>query len=237
MDTEYTLEDQIERIQRGDRRLENEIIKAYHPYIAKCVADVCKRYIQRNDDEFSIGLMAFHEAIQLYSKDKGASFLTFAQLIIKRRLIDFIRKEQRQPSVQSLDFNENEELVESPLEFSEAKKIHQLKEESWYRKQEIMELSEQLRQYKISFQELTEISPKHKDARESAIEVAKKLVADEELRGYVLEKKRIPIKKLLKIVTVSKKTLERNRKFILTIFIILTGDYVFLREYLEGVDL
>ncbi|WP_058308326.1 RNA polymerase sigma-I factor [Gracilibacillus massiliensis] len=237
IDRDYRLEDQIEYIQRGDEQLRNEIIKAYQPYIARCVSDVCKRYIKKNNDEFSVGMIAFNEAIQLYSKDKGASFLAFAQVIIKRKVIDYIRKEQRQYMYPSLDVSEEEEIEDSPLEISEAKKIFQLEQESWYRKQEILELSKQLKEYKISFNELTKISPKHRDARESAVFAAKQLVEDPSLYEYVCTKKRVPIKRLLNLVSVSKKTLERNRKYILTVFIILTGDYIYLREYLEGVDL
>ncbi|SER83480.1 RNA polymerase sigma factor [Gracilibacillus ureilyticus] len=237
MDRNYTLEEQIEIIQRGDEQLQNEIILAYQPFIAKCVSEVCKRYIEKESDEFSVGLIAFHEAIQLFSKEKGASFLSFAQIIIKRRVIDYIRKEQRQNVFQSLDHNENDELAENPVEVSEAKKIYQLKEEAWHRKQEIIDLAQKLQEYKISFEELTDISPKHRDARESAVFAAKQLENDPDLREYVIQKKRVPIKNLLKLVPVSKKTLERNRKYILTIFIILTGDYTYLREYLEGADL
>ncbi|KAB8138986.1 RNA polymerase sigma-I factor [Gracilibacillus oryzae] len=237
MDRKYTLEEQIEIIQRGDEQLQDEIIKAYQPFIAKCVSEVCKRYIEKENDEFSVGLIAFHEAIQGFSREKGSSFLSFAQVIIKRRVIDYIRKEQRQNVYQSLDSHDSDEIGENPLEASEAKKVFQLEEDTWHRKQEIIDLSQKLAEYKITFQELTEISPKHRDARESAVFAAKQLVEDTELREYVMEKKRVPIKKLLKLVSVSKKTLERNRKYILTIFIILTGDYMYLREYLEGVDL
>ncbi len=238
MHKDYSLEEQITRIQRGDNELLDEVIEAYQPFIARCVSEVCKRYIEKSsDDEFSVGMIAFNEAIHMYSKDKGASFLSFAQVIIKRKVIDYIRKERRQYVYPALDQGEEEELTESSQEIVEAKRVYQMEEESWYRKQEILELSKQLKPYKISFSELAKISPKHRDARESAVAVAKKIVEDPELKQFVLKKKRIPIKKLLKIVPVSKKTLERNRKYILTIFIILIGDYVYLKEYLEGVDL
>ncbi|WP_369403525.1 RNA polymerase sigma-I factor [Gracilibacillus boraciitolerans] len=207
-------------------------------FIAKCVSEVCKRYIKKNNDEFSVGMIAFNDAIDLYSKEKGSSFLAFAKVIIKRKVIDHIRKEQRQYIYPSLNVSEEEELEDSPMEITEAKKIFQLNEESWYRKQEIIELAKHLKAYKISFQELTEISPKHRDARESAVFAAKQLVKDPILSEYVSIKKRVPIKKLLKVVPVSKKTLERNRKYILTVFIILTGEYQYIKEYLEGgVDL
>ncbi|MDX8045659.1 RNA polymerase sigma-I factor [Gracilibacillus sp. S3-1-1] len=237
IDREHRLEDQIERVQEGDEYLRNDIIKAYQPFIAKCVSEVCKKYIRKDYDEFSVGMIAFNDAISLYSREKGASFLSFAQVVIKRKVIDYIRKEQRQYMYPNVNIAEEEELEESPLQLSEAQKVYQLQEDSWYRKQEIMELSEQLQAYKISFAELTKISPKHQDARESAIYAAKQLMKDPELTEYVFRKKRVPIKQLLKHVPVSKKTLERNRKYILAVFIILTGEYLYLREYLEGVDL
>lgn len=46
------------------------------------------------DDEFSIAMIAFHEAIQSYSRTRG-SFLHYASILIKNRLIDYHRKESR----------------------------------------------------------------------------------------------------------------------------------------------
>jgi len=43
------------------------------------------------------------------------------------------------------------------------------------------------------------------------------------------------MKDLVNKVNVSKKTLERNRKFILAMFIVLNEDYVYLKDYLRGV--
>nr|WP_114351098.1 RNA polymerase sigma factor SigI [Saliterribacillus persicus] len=237
-DESITLEEQIEAIQQGDKDLENQLLKNYQPFIAKCVSEVCKRYIYRTtDDEFSIGLMAFNEAMHDYSPNKGATFLSFARLVIKRKVIDFIRKEKRQLVTTSLDMQEHDEQLENPMEIQASKTQFKAEEDSWNRKQEIQEFSKKLKEYHLSFSELTVISPKHQDARESAIRVAKVLYNDAKLREYVFKKKKIPIKALLNHVEVSKKTLERNRKYTLAIFLILSGDYVYLKDYLKEVDL
>ena len=61
---ELPLEDMIALAQQGDQHVQNYLLKTYHPFIAKCVSEVCKRYIDpKRDDEFSIGLSAFNEAI------------------------------------------------------------------------------------------------------------------------------------------------------------------------------
>ncbi|MGP4106540.1 RNA polymerase sigma factor SigI [Virgibacillus sp. L01] len=233
---EMPLEEMIASVQQGDESLQNYLLKSYQPFIAKSVSEVCKRYIDpQKDDEFSIGLAAFNEAILSYSPDKGSSFLSFSKLVVKRKVIDYIRYVQRTPVATSLDENFDEEQMENPTEIVAVKEIYQQEQEAWHRKEEIIDFKEKLRVYKLSLVELTEGSPKHKDARESAIRVAKQLYDDTDLREYVYRKKKLPIKDLVRKVDVSKKTLERNRKFILAIFVVLDEDYMYLKEYLKGV--
>ncbi|WP_186579310.1 RNA polymerase sigma-I factor [Aquibacillus kalidii] len=233
-----TIEEQVELVKHGDSEIENYLLKIYQPFIAKCVSEVCKRYISRTkDDEFSIGLMAFNEAMYAYMPGKGSTFLTFARLVIKRKIIDYIRKEKNKIKATSLDELLQRDQIENPLEVSAAKAKYEYELDQSHRREEIKEFSMKLKEFKLSFDDLTRVSPKHKDARESAINVAKILFNDVKLKEYVLTKKKVPIKSLVNLVDVSKKTLERNRKFILAIFIILNEDYVYLKEYLRGIDL
>jgi RNA polymerase sigma factor len=63
-----SLEVTIHQIQSGDLRLRNQFIADYQPYVAKVTSRFCKRYIDpARDDEFSIALGAFNEAINKYS--------------------------------------------------------------------------------------------------------------------------------------------------------------------------
>lgn len=233
---ESPLEEMIASAKKGDTEVQNYLLKMYQPYIAKCVSEVCKRYIDpKRDDEFSVGLFAFNEAIQTYSSDKGSSFLSFAKLVVKRKVIDYIRFVQKTPATSSLDESYDEEKMENPAEIVAVNEKYQVEQEAWYRREEIADFKDKLWEYKLTLTELTEASPKHKDARESAIRTAKILYNDEELREYVQLKRKLPIKDLVKKVDVSKKTLERNRKYILAIFIVLSEDYLYLRDYLKGV--
>ncbi len=234
-----SLDELVAAAKQGDDNIKNEMLKQYQPFIAKSVSEVCKRYIDpTKDDEYSIGLLAFNEAIDAYSCDKGSSFLSFAKLVIKRKVIDYIRNEQKRLKVVSLDEDYVEdEQMENPSEVRAAKDRYVLETEAWYRREEIREFQAHLRKYKLSFAELTEASPKHVDARESAIQVARIVYENDELRQQVLEKGRLPIKDLVKKVEVSKKTLERNRKFIIAMVLIFSGDYVYLKDYLKGVGM
>jgi len=222
--------------QQGDLDILNHLLKAYQPFIAKCVSGVCKRYIDpEQDDEFSIGLSAFHSAIETFSPDKGSSFLSFAKLVITRRIIDDIRAKQRYPDSVSLDETFDAEKMENPREIKAVKDAYKEEQDIWYRRQEILDFQKKLAAYKISLSELTEVAPKHKDARESAIRTARILFNDADMKQYVHKKKRLPMKDLVKKVEVSKKTLERNRKYILAIFIVLDKEYLYLNDYLKGV--
>lgn len=64
--------------------------------------------------------------------------------------------------------------------------------------------------------------------------VAKLLVENEELKEMLFTNKRLPIKQLEKMVDVSRKTIERNRKYIIAIALILSSDYVYMKDYIKG---
>jgi RNA polymerase sigma factor len=232
-----TLEESVNLIQQGDRLLLNDIIDSYKPFIAKTVSSVCKRYIYETDDEFSIGLIAFNEAIEKYSPERGSSLLSFSEVLIKRRVIDYIRKQTKFQHI-SLDLSSipNEEESSGAVIVNELSldDFHKKTDEQ-LRKDEIIHFQNLLSTFELSFSDLVENSPKHADARKSAILTAKILVEDPELKNLLLEKKRLPIKQLEKMVNVSRKTIERNRKYIIAIALILSSDYVYMKDYIKGV--
>lgn len=232
-----TIEEKIAFIQQGDQKLRDELIHDYKPFIAKSVSSVCKRYINESDDEFSIGLIAFNEAIQKFSTERGSSLLSFADVLIKRRVIDYIRQQSRAMTI-SMDFEsefQDEEHSRSSIEDELSIEEFRRKNEEQLRKEEIIQFQKILKEFGLSFYEIVEQAPKHADARKNAIEVAKLLIENEELKQQLLEKKRLPIKQLEKMVHLSRKTIERNRKYIIAIAIVFMGDFVYLKDYLKGV--
>ncbi|MFE8703608.1 RNA polymerase sigma factor SigI [Cytobacillus sp. FJAT-54145] len=232
------IEETVLKIQQGNADLQNDLIDSYKPFIAKAVSSVCKRYINETDDEFSIGLIAFNEAIQKYAPDKGNSLLSFAEVLIKRRVIDYIRTQAKHQNLSFDTNNQNDsedELPQSSIEANLSIDDYRKKTEEELRRNEIMQFSQVLIDFDLSFQDLLQQSPKHADARKNAIEVANTLVHNDELRNILLEKKRLPIKQLEDQVDVSRKTIERNRKYIIAISLILIGDYLYLKDYIKGV--
>ncbi|MFZ3589582.1 RNA polymerase sigma factor SigI [Bacillus sp. DJP31] len=235
LNKKQTLEEKVLAIHNGDSYLREELIDQYKPFIAKAVSQVCKRYISDQDDEFSIGLIAFNESIEKYSTEKGSSLLSFAELIIKRRVIDFIRKESRQQTVKLDTHLDDEDMVQSKYEVVASVDDYQKQLEQEHRRDEIQHYQTVLKQFDLSFLDLVDNSPKHADARVNAMKVANVVTQNPDFKKNLFEKKRLPIKELEKHVDVSRKTIERNRKYIIAVCIIMASDYVYLKEYVKGV--
>jgi RNA polymerase sigma factor len=232
-----SLEELVIQVQQGDERLRHDLLKDYYPFMVKTASKVCKKYIDiRQDDEFSIALSAFNEALDHYSPKESRSFLSFAEMVIQRRLIDYIRREQRfqkQLPLSSFEIEDEEEHYLNPVEVEESLRLFEQEQQGIARRTEIKLYARHLKEFGISLQELVRLSPKHQDSRQLLFEVAHILASNQELVAQLLEKKTLPIKDLLKVVKVSRKTLERHRKYIISMALILIFDYPYLREYLE----
>jgi RNA polymerase sigma factor len=232
-----TPEQLILRIQQGDIRLRNQFITDYQPYVAKMTSRFCKRYIDPSrDDEFSIALLAFNEAINQFSAEMGRSFFGFAETVVRRRLIDYVRKEKRfagQIPYSSFDAEDEEENVVNPIEVHQAIEQYEHDKVAEERRNEIAELNMMLSQFGISFMDLVEASPKHTDSREALFDIARLLAGSRTMMTTLVQKKILPIKDLLDVVQVSRKTLERNRKFIIAIALIYNGPFAYLKDYLN----
>ncbi|WP_332457827.1 RNA polymerase sigma factor SigI [Tumebacillus avium] len=220
----------------GDEEARNQLLREYIPFVAKSASQATGRYIRRGqDDEFSIALAAFNEAIERYDLDRGTSFLGFADTVIKRRLIDYFRSKQaKQRDVPFSDFEveDEEENVINYVEVQKSVEEHQKLVEGDARRDEIQHFTELLMQFEISMEELVDLSPKHQDARENAMEVAKVIAANQEFCDYLMTKRSLPLKALMNHVKVSRKTIERQRKYIIAVSLILIGDFEMLQDYI-----
>lgn len=230
----YSAEELALLAQQGDASALNNLLLSYAPFMKKTASQVCKRYIDDHDDEFSIALSAFHEAVKAYEKGKNASFLTFAHMIIRRRIIDFIRKEsQRNEYSHAFNIAADEEEGADWIENSEAIKSYTIEQQSMMRREEIARYEEMLAAFNLTFEVLVKVSPGHEDARKSSVQIAQLVAETEEYLQHLIEKKKLPIKEIEKLVDVSRKTIERNRKFIIAVAILIDSDLHYLKDYLK----
>ena len=87
---------------KTDAEAADHLIRQYMGFIRAETAKYLHRApVEGQDEEFSIVLLAFYEAILGYEKNRGA-FLSYASRGIRNRLIDYYRKERKHAKVTSL---------------------------------------------------------------------------------------------------------------------------------------
>ncbi|MDN5345191.1 MAG: polymerase sigma factor [Clostridia bacterium] len=214
----------------GDPGAREELIHRFTPFILAVTSRATGRFIHLGeDDEASIGLMAFNEAIDSFRPGRGSSFLTLAETIIRRRLVDYFRREGRHRRVLSLQVLEQETAAAvDPLGGEEINLVHEMAD----RRREIERYREELAGFGITLADLVKGSPQHQDARDRALAAARVVAANPLLSQYLRERKALPLKALEKSVAISRKTLERHRKYIIAAAVMLIGDYEYLASYI-----
>lgn len=224
----------VEKIKNGDKHLKEKFIEDYIPFIIKVISSFYSSRIVdvKNSDEYSIGLMAFDEAIEKYDSNKSKGFLNFAQMVIKRRMIDYFR------SISTISKNE------IPFSYFNSKSDDDLEEKlnmfdtgtdqgRYELVYELKDFSRQLKSYGLNITNLPDYIPKHKDSKQMCIGIAKKVIENKNIYEKLKTKKYFQMKELAKVIDVHPKTVERNREFIICLCIIYESDYVNFKSYLN----
>ena len=192
----------------------NILIKEYMPLIIKSISSTTGRYVSvENDDEFSIALIAFKEAVDKYESHKG-SFSSFAKIVISSRIKNYLIKENKHNNVDSI-----EQLKENGIDIGELH--HTSVESSNELSSEIIKLKEEIGKFGFTFEDLVEEAPKHTDTRERAIDISENVNKDVLLKSFMYEKKRLPIKQISVKFSITEKIIKRSKKFIISVVIIL----------------
>ena len=135
------------------------------------------------------------KAIDGYSRSRGA-FLKYAALLIKSRLIDYQRKEQRHKNIISLNTPAGEQDITLGDTLTDGKDLH---EESAVRnatREEIKELVRQMREFGVALTDVADNCPKQQrtlNACRRALNYAKE---NPVLLDELLHKKMLPIAQL-----------------------------------------
>lgn len=210
----------------------DELIRDYIPFIRSEASKCISRFCSEQDDEFSIAMIAFHEAIMGYQHDRGA-FLPYAAMLIRNRIIDFQRKEIRHQDNISL----NEQLNDSDQTLMDkiADKRDYIQESSNLEatKQEIQQLSAIMADFGVSFSDVADNSPKQDRTLEACAKAICYAAENKDLLDRMLKTKKLPLAQLVSGAKVERKTLERHRKYILVMLLIQTNGYEIIRGHLR----
>ncbi|MEG0770218.1 MAG: RNA polymerase subunit sigma [Ruthenibacterium sp.] len=220
-----------------DPYAQEEIIREYKPLILKCASDCCKRYITDTDDEWSVALGAFLEALKSYCQSKG-TFLTFAKLVMHRRLCDYFDANQRHrseisvaPSVFSGEAEDDEEITEVAIQVRK----QLVCECDTAAADEIQAANDVFAAYGFTFFDLTECSPKAKKTKAACAQAAVFMLNSSVLMGELRHSRQLPLKTIEKNTRLPRKILERHRKYIIAVVELLSGEYPHLADYLQPI--
>lgn len=206
-----------------------EFIEKHIPFIISCISKFTGRYVSiENDDEYSIGMMAFVEAIEKYKESRG-DFYAFSRLVIESRLKNFFEKENKHIKNKSIeDYKERGiDLVDNLEDYDK----DDLNRE--FTINEIKKLKEEIDDFGFGFEELANEAPKHKDTREKAIDISEKSSREKDITDFMFVKKRLPIKNMSDRFDVSEKVIRKSKLFIITVIIILFRGYRNLKLWIK----
>ena len=213
----------------------DDLIRSYIPFIRSEATKFMGRLCTDQDDEYSIAMMAFYEAIMGYERGRG-TFLGYAALLIKSRLIDYTRKEARHQGQISLDEEVGGEDDRALVDTLADNRDYY--EESAHReatRQEIEELSSVMAQFDVSFSDVADNCPRQERTLEACAKAIRYAGENKKLLDALLRTKKLPLAQLVLGSGVERKTLERHRKYILTMLLIQTNGYEIIRGHLYHV--
>ncbi|MBN2259188.1 MAG: RNA polymerase sigma-I factor [Clostridiales bacterium] len=208
-----------------------KLIEEYNGFIMNQIFKKNGKYMSKDDDEYSIALMAFSEAIDRFDIERG-SFLSYANLIISSRLTDYYRLEKKNGDIISIDFtskNKKNESIQKDISLEK----YDVEKENKLRKDEINILKVNLLDWKITMADLVKHSPKQEKLRNLYKKIAYEINESSDIKEELFKNRRLPIKKIQEIYPIPQKKLERGRIYIIALVIILDGDYEFIKEYIK----
>lgn len=223
-DTEREILNQLlKEAREGDDRSRENIIASHQVFVKQMVAknlgvyeDIYAR------DEYAVGLIALNEAIDSY-KPGLLSFRSFAARVIRRRLIDYIRSQKKHRNqVLYMDEAAQGNICEPSSD----------PREDIHTRLEMDAFVSSLARFGISMADLIKETPKHSDSKQLCIKVAWLVCSDDELIDHFTKYNTLPNKKIISKLRLNIKTIERHRKYIIAICLILLSDLDEMKAYI-----
>ncbi|OCN05948.1 hypothetical protein A4S06_06925 [Erysipelotrichaceae bacterium MTC7] len=219
---------------KHDPLLADQLIASYKPYIASITSEVCKHHVSYGvHDELSFAMLGFYDAIMTYEKGKG-TFLSYAALLMKRRVIDYLRSEQRHQHI-SLDKTDDED--QSLLDHLPSQKYSYKIPATKAIQMELLEFQQELKGFSLQLTDIAKYGPKQKRTLDACKRVVRAVVEKPSLIVQLKSSKRLPIQDILLLVDVERKVIERHRNYLIALLIIYSNGYECIREHLSGLSI
>lgn len=222
----------------GSETAREDFICQQEQLILKTASRASYRYITKSDDEWAVALSAFSDAIDRYDLSRG-DFLPFAQMLMKRALIDYHRSASSHLTeistspfvLEGIDDAEDESETDRSVYLAVADRSSAIADRSL--QDEIIAANEMLLRYGFRFFDLTECSPQQDKTKQECAKAVRYVLSQPDLLHELEKSRKLPVRAVVKGSDISKKTLDRYRKYIIMAILILNGDFPQLSEYLK----
>lgn len=221
---EKNIIDIILSCQAGDEHLRNHFIKQYLPFIVKTCSAHIGCYIEvENNEELTIAMIAFDEAISKYDPKKG-TFIAFAERIIKNRLIDFQRTQDK---TNFISYDDPDNTIAKHIASS------QNLEQDVVEKTEIEHYENALKQFGLTYEDLIEASPKHIKTRTKALSIGKRASKEATIVDKLYKTKRLPITKIATQFKVTIKIIKRSKALITSVIVAYVEKFETITQWID----
>ena len=230
------VQDLVGRVQaaRTDPEAADALIRQYMGFIRAETAKFIKRApIDGQDEELSIAMLAFYEAILGYEQNRGA-FLSYASRGIRNRMIDHYRKEKKHAKAISLHapLQDEDDDISKLDRLEDPKNEIEASHRRAAAREEIEEFEQKLGEFGITFSEIADNCPRQERTLASCQRVLAAAKLHPEIFDILLESKKLPISSLAEKSGTDKKTLERHRKYRIAVLLAFTNGYEIIRGHL-----
>ena len=217
---------------KEDPEAADRLINQYMGFIR---AEAKKLSFGDGEDELSIAMFAFYEAVLGYERSRG-NFLKFASKVIRSRLIDYHRAESRHRGHGSLNERASQdgaELLELLPDTRDDIEELNTREAA---QSEIEEYARALAAFGITFSEVADNCPKQERTLAACMDALNYARRRPELLAAVEKSGKLPMTELASGAGVERKTLERHRKYLVAMLIAFTNGFEIIRGHLCRLD-
>lgn len=215
-----------------DRNKLDQLISDYLPFIKKQLSGLQGLRLEY-DDMISLAMLTFSGCVQQYSLEKG-NFLAFCSVCIRNRILDENRRQMRYESKIVPLFDDENENQTCMADGKAAITSYNIEQEQLSLAQEIEFFSLEIKKFGIDFDDLPRICPKQIRSRELCSKLAREIVATPLLYSEFMSTHRIAQGELSSLFGISPKTIEKHRKYIVTLVLLMSGDFPYIQAFLPN---
>ncbi len=225
------VEELEQRVQcaKTERREMDRLLEDYLPLIKATI----KPYVTGGnfDDLLSVGMLAFVHAVGQYQPGRGG-FSSFSRLCIRSRVLDDVRKNGKEAAKTVPLYPDGEDY--SPADLALSMEQYNRQAERQKLADEISALQQELEGYGVAFAALAKAGPRQKRSQSLCRAAAEALLQNGPLCESFQKSGKLPQAELAACLEVSVKSIEKYRKYIVMLAVLLRGDYPAMRSFLPG---